>query len=54
MALYEWLAGRASPIEDDLEAALWGLVIEVDSGETTLDQARSWVAEQLDLDAAAA
>jgi hypothetical protein len=46
LALYEWLAARANPLSD-LEAELWGMAIEVDSGDLDEGLARARSAELL-------
>jgi hypothetical protein len=47
VGLHDWLASRAELIQDELEGELWGLVVAIDNGELTLEDARLLVLEQL-------
>lgn len=48
LEVYEWLSSRRSPITDDLEADLWGVAFEVDSGELDEPAARQWIRRKLE------
>jgi hypothetical protein len=51
--LHRWLSVRRTPIANDLEADLWGLVFEIDDNQTDETSARRWLTDKYRLSPAA-